>query len=81
LLRDFDSEIPGYLRNDALISSLEKLQLQPGLACVTENVVRCYEGLIQDGFIPKDEMPLVRGWAQDIEHIRTGTHARVPSFG
>jgi hypothetical protein len=80
LLRDFDAEIPGYLRNDALISSLEKLQLRPGLECVTENVVRCYERLIQDGFMPKEEMPLVRGWARDIEHIRAGAHKRVPSF-
>jgi len=80
LLRDFDSEIPGYLRNDALISSLEKLQIQPGGDCVTENLIRCYERLIKDGFMPKEEMPLVRGWAHDIQHVRAGAHARAPSF-
>jgi hypothetical protein len=73
LLRDFESEIPGYLKNDALVSSLEKLPLKPGLECVTENVMRCYERLVEEGFLPKEEILLVRAWTRDIEKIRTGS--------
>ena len=65
LMRDFKDEVPGYEHNDAIARALESLTLPPGAQNVADNLVRCYEALIQGGFIPSDEMPLVRAWVAD----------------
>jgi hypothetical protein len=45
---------------------------------VSENLIRCYERLVDDGFLPREEIPLVRAWAHDVEQIRNGSD-RSPS--
>ncbi|MCI0704427.1 MAG: STELLO glycosyltransferase family protein [Planctomycetia bacterium] len=67
LLRDFKDEIPGYLQNDAIIARLSDLSLSSGREAVGQNVVRCYEALVGAGFLPADELPLVRAWVDDVQ--------------
>src|SRR5262249_28696429 len=72
LMRDFKDEVPGYLQNDAIIARLSTLSLAVGRDAVGENLIRCYEALVAGGFIPTEELPLVRGWVED---IRTASSA------
>lgn len=66
LMRDFEQEIPGYLNNERIRSVLESLNLLPGETEVASNLHCCYEALIQEGFIPENEMKLVEAWLFDI---------------
>jgi hypothetical protein len=66
LMRDFKDEIPGYLRNDEIVARLSSLSLAPGRSAVAENLLRCYEALTAAGIFPPDELPLVRGWVDDL---------------
>lgn len=69
LMRDFEDEVPGYLGNDRLVAILEKLRLEPGFACVTGNLNRCYRGLVDGGFFPAKEMDLLTGWLHDLDKV------------
>ena len=66
LMRDFRDEVPGYQGNREIARSLAQLQLEPGEPGVAANVVRCYERLVADGFLPTEEMSLVRAWIADV---------------
>jgi hypothetical protein len=66
LMRDFTDEIPGYTQNAAIVARLTDLSLKGGRENVTENLLKCYETLTAAGFFPKDELGLVRAWADDV---------------
>lgn len=70
LLRDFEDEIPGYRYNQKIVSLLTDLSLASGHDNVTVNLMRCYEALSAQGYIPRDELPLVRAWVDDWEALR-----------
>ena len=67
LMRDFRDEVPGYEGNRAIVRALADLNLDAGESSVADNVMRCYERLVADGFLPADELPLVRAWVQDVQ--------------
>jgi hypothetical protein len=67
LMKDFEAEIPGYRGNQAFVDVLNAASLKSGRGNAIDNLVRCYERLIEAGFFPAREMELVRAWAQDIE--------------
>ena len=67
LLRDFEDEIPGYLENDRIISILGDLALGCGSASIRPNLLKCYETLVDSGFLPSAELPLVEAWLRDLE--------------
>lgn len=71
LLRDFQDEIPGYLNNNSIRETLEKLPLQPGREChtVCGNLRRCYEALVAKGFVPSPELVLLEAWIRDISAL------------
>lgn len=66
LMRDFTDEIPGYTQNSAIVARLTDLSLKSGRDSVSDNLLACYEALTAAGFFPKDELPLVRGWVEDV---------------
>jgi hypothetical protein len=66
LLRDFEQEIPGYLGNDRIRETLEKLKLSDGLGNAGGNLHRCYEALVADGIVPAKEMALLEAWLGDL---------------
>lgn len=66
LLCDFEQEIPGYLNNNRIVSTLEKTQLASGLAAVGDNLHRCYASLVAARLVTSQEMPLLEAWLSDI---------------
>lgn len=69
LMRDFEDEVPGYLRNREIATILEGLSLRPGPGEVGSNLVRCYEALVVADVFPPGEMILVRAWLDDLAAI------------
>jgi hypothetical protein len=69
LLKDFQDEVPGYLNNARICGVLAGLRLKPGKKAVAENLLRCYEALIQQNIFPDKEMPLVEAWLADLKEI------------
>ena len=66
LLRDFKDEVPGYLENDRICTTLNGLPLARGQAAVGPNLRACYAALVAAGLIPPDELPLVDAWLADL---------------
>jgi len=65
LLRDFDNETVGYLRNDEIREILEACSLATGQTQVKNNVYRCYERLVNASIFDADELDLVEAWLDD----------------
>jgi hypothetical protein len=63
LMRDFADEVSGYLKNDAIRRCLDDCQLtgQP-----LEDLLRCYEAMIQAAIFPRDEAELVQAWIAEV---------------
>ena len=60
ILKDFEQEIPGYLENDKIIDVLEAIHFQT--KDVQENLMVCYDKMIQRGYFSKEEFKLVEMW-------------------
>ncbi len=65
LLRDFEDECVGYLRNEEIRVLLEKLTLRAGPRELAGNVHRCWEAMASAGLVKGAEMPLVEAWLED----------------
>jgi hypothetical protein len=69
LLSDFREEIPGYLRNDEIAHCLMSVTLKPGVENVTANLLRCYEVLVGEQVMERDELRLLHDWITDLGEI------------
>ena len=67
LMRDFEAEVPGYLGNNSLIETLNKLELISGTDSTAVNLHRCYDALIREGFFSTKELDLVEAWCSDLK--------------
>ncbi len=67
LMNDFEQEVPGYINNESIIKTLSDLSLATGSNAISSNLIRCYEALVSKGFIPREELPLVKAWVSDLE--------------
>jgi hypothetical protein len=67
LMLDFEQEVPGYLNNESIIQTLSDLALENGSNAISSNLIRCYEAMVAKGFIPGEELPLVKAWVADLE--------------
>lgn len=65
LMKDFEDEAPGYLRNHRIAEMLQGLKLAAGEDAVGDNLHRCYEALIAGKIFPAKEMALVEAWLGD----------------
>jgi hypothetical protein len=72
LLKDFQDEVPGYLANDQIVRLLEAQSLEPGTEMVGTNLLRCYGTLVQQGILPRKELPLVKAWLGDLKKAAGG---------
>jgi hypothetical protein len=79
LMKDFEHEVPGYLGNSRIAELLDGLHLLPGDNNAGNNLGICYETLVANGFIPAEEMQLVRAWLDDIEAIKGTKYWTMPS--
>ena len=67
LLRDFESEVPGYLNNAAIMDILVDLPLI-GDPC--DDLLVCYKALVRAKLVPKAELQAVKAWVADIGTLR-----------
>jgi hypothetical protein len=74
-MRDFASEVPGYLHNSRITRILEALTLKAGVSRTGDNLVCCYEALVAASVLPPDELPLVRAWVEDVNSLTSGVRA------
>jgi hypothetical protein len=65
LMRDFDDETVGYLRNDDIRQILESCSLLPGASNLKGNIFRCYEALSRENIVGPGELALVEAWLDD----------------
>lgn len=70
LKKDFEFEIPGYLRNEELCGVLNEIDLSSE-KMMSDKLLHCYEVLIKNDFFPLEELTLVHAWIEDIEKIQT----------
>ncbi len=69
LLKDFEDEIPGYLNNTKIANALSELSLKAGVENILDNVIVCYDKLIEMDLVGKEEAKLTRAWASDMAKI------------
>lgn len=70
LMQDFKDEVPGYLNNTRIGESLMSLDIQPGIENIGSNMLTCYEQLVTDGHVGKEEIPLLQAWQTDLHSIQ-----------
>ena len=66
LLRDFADEVPGYLQANRIIECLAALKLRRGKNAMGENLLACYQALVNIGIFPEKELGLVTAWLADL---------------
>ncbi len=69
LMKDFEDEIPGYSNNFTICKELQSLTLKPGQENICENLITCYQKLIDINVIGKEEMGLLKAWIGDIKKL------------
>jgi len=71
LLKDFEDEVPGYVKNDRIIEILSCLKLKKGEEYVCENLFRCYQELVVNRILPVEEIFSLNHWINDYENLTT----------
>jgi hypothetical protein len=66
LIADFEDEVSGYLNNAKIVTTLKALPLKDGVTNIFENLICCYQALVELGVIGEEELPLLRAWIQDL---------------
>ena len=72
LMRDFADEVPGDLNNREMCAALGALELERGAQAIGSNLRRCYEMLVQRGWVGAGELELVDAWLADLAAINAG---------
>lgn len=70
LLKDFEDEIHGYLKNDKMVEILSSLELKNGEENICDNMVTCYTSLVVAGILPAMELRSLNTWIKDYENIK-----------
>lgn len=65
LMKDFESEAPGYINNRKLCKELVDIVLVSGKKNVPDNLIKCYEKLIDLNLVGRAELPLLELWIED----------------
>lgn len=69
LMKDFESELPGYLHNKKICESLGRMQLDAGKANLPDNLRRCYQELVAIGVLDTLELTLLEAWLTDVAQL------------
>jgi len=70
LMKDFEDEIPGYSNNFNICKELQALNLKSGQENIYDNLITCYQKLIDINVIGKEEMALLKTWISDISKLK-----------
>jgi hypothetical protein len=68
LMKDFEQEVPGYLNNRMICEFLNNLNLKKGKENIPANLFKCYEFLIEWGWIKSDELYILEDWLKDVQY-------------
>ena len=69
LLKDFEDEIEGYLKNGLIVKTLESLELMQGTENMCDNMIKCYQALIENKYINPTELFTLKEWLNEIKKI------------
>jgi len=69
LMKDFEDEISGYTNNLNICKELQNLALKKSKANIAENLITCYQKLIDLNLVGKEEMTLLKAWIKDISAL------------
>lgn len=69
LMKDFEDEIPGYTNNLNICKELQSLQLKAGQEYIDDNLITCYQKLIDINVVGKEEMILLEAWIRDLKGL------------
>jgi len=69
LMKDFEDEIPGYSNNLNICKELQSLVLKPGKEHIYENLIVCYQKLIEINVVGKEEITLLNAWIADLSKM------------
>lgn len=69
LMNDFNDEISGYSNNLLIMKSLNELDLKSGVENIADNMILCYQKLIDLNLVGEKEMSLLNAWLKDITAI------------
>jgi len=67
LMKDFEDEISGYTNNLNICKELQNLELKKGKEYIFDNLITCYQKLIDINVIGKEEMRLLKDWVGDLK--------------
>ena len=65
LLKDFELEVDGYLKNDLIVDVLSGLELKQGEDFVCDNLFKCYQALVEENILPYHELTSLEQWITD----------------
>jgi hypothetical protein len=68
-MKDFEDEIPGYTNNFNICKELQALNLKSGQENIFDNLITCYQKLIDMGVVGKEEMSLLKAWISDLKKL------------
>lgn len=71
LMNDFSKELQGYLRNQEFVEILNSTELKKGKENMVENLHKCYQVLITEGFFENKEIFLLEEWIKDFHRIES----------
>ena len=69
LMKDFEDEIPGYTNNLKIGKELQSLSLKAGKEHIYENLIACYQKLIDIKVVGQEEMTLLKAWISDLTSL------------
>jgi hypothetical protein len=77
LMRDFQDEVVGYLRNREIAEALTAARRGAPADDPARTAARLWDGLREIGVLPEQEMPLVKAWFEEVAAAaRAGGQAR-----
>jgi len=69
LLKDFESEIPVYLKNKKIIEILKKIKFYKGKKNYLKNLLLSYETLVKNKIFRSEELIYLKSWANDYKKV------------
>lgn len=69
LMKDFEDEITGYLNNMNICKELNNLSLKKGNENIFDNLVTCYQKMIELKMIDEKELIILNAWINDFKKI------------
>jgi hypothetical protein len=79
LFKDFEDEVPGYLNNRRIVSTLDGLALRGGETEICNNLRRCYEAMVGISVIPDKELVLLEAWLTDLAQCQATPRSASPA--